>query len=244
MKTEIIKPYTPWLMLCSRLLLFAGIQSLFALGFYISGAPQPWEAGANWWLSGATLANMIGIVLLIGVFRAEGKNYWNVFQIRKENIRGDILIVLGLILIGGLLGYPPNPILAKAFFGDIQLALPLLIRPIPFGAAYASILLFPITQGLVELPTYFGYVMPRLESQGMRRWFAIAVPVMILSLQHIALPLLFDLRFILWRGLMFLPFAFFLGMVLHRRPRLLPYMAVVHMLMDLSFAVMFLSAAY
>ena len=59
-----------------------------------------------------------------------------------------------------------------------------------------------------------------------------------------AVRLLFDLRFILWRGLMFIPFAFFAGIVLHWRPRLLPYMAMVHVLMDLSFAMMLLSAAY
>lgn len=177
-------------------------------------------------------------------FRAEGKPYWDIFRIRKENILGDVLIVLGLFLIGGPLGYFPNPMLSEALFGDSQLVLPLLIRPLPFWAVYASMILFPITQGLAELPTYFGYVMPRLEYQGMRPWLAITVPALMLGLQHIAVPLLFDLRFILWRGLMFLPFAFFAGIVLHWRPRLLPYMAIVHILMDLSFAMMFLNAAY
>jgi len=63
-------------------------------------------------------------------------------------------------------------------------------------------------------------------------------------LQHIAVPFLCDLRFIAWRGLMCIPFAVFVGIVLHWRPRLLSYMAAVHVLMDLSFAMMLLSAAY
>jgi len=99
-------------------------------------------------------------------------------------------------------------------------------------------------KGFAELPTYFGYVMPRLEAQGLRKWLAITLPSLMLGLQHIGVPLLFDLRFILWRGLMYLPFALFVGIVLHWRPRLLPYMAIVHVLMDLSFAMMLLNVAY
>jgi hypothetical protein len=54
---------------------------------------------------------------------------------------------------------------------------------------------------------------------------------------------LFDLRFITWRGLMFLPFALLLGIVLQWRPRLLPYLAILHVLMDLSFALLLLGVA-
>jgi hypothetical protein len=67
---------------------------------------------------------------------------------------------------------------------------------------------------------------------------------LLLGLQHIAVPLLFDARYILWRGLMFIPFAFFAAIVLHWRPRLLPYMVIAHVLMDMSFVAMLLSAAY
>jgi membrane protease YdiL (CAAX protease family) len=109
---------------------------------------------------------------------------------------------------------------------------------------YAIIFLFPITQGLSELSLYFGYVMPRLESGGLNKILALSLPALMLGLQHIAVPFLFDIRFILWRALMYIPFAFFSGIVLHWRPRLLPYMAIVHVLMNMSFATMFLSVAY
>ena len=58
------------------------------------------------------------------------------------------------------------------------------------------------------------------------------------------MPLLFDMRFILWRGLMYIPFALLLGIVIHWRPRMLPYFAIVHVLMDASFATMLFSVAY
>jgi hypothetical protein len=244
MKTSTTKSTTLWLILFSRLVLFVVVQALFALGFFLAGSTSAWEIGANWWPFVVIIVNLICVALLMRAFLTEGKRYWDIFHVSKENILRDLLTVLGLFLLGGPISYFPNPMLSKALFGDSQLVLPLLVRPLPFWAVYTSILIFPITQGLAELATYFGYVMPRLESHGMRPWLAITLPSLILGLQHIALPLLFDVRFILWRGLMFVPFAFFVGIVLHWRPRLLPYIAIVHVLMDMSFAMMLLTVAY
>ncbi len=86
--------------------------------------------------------------------------------------------------------------------------------------------------------------MPRFESQGLKKWLALSLPALMLGLQHIAAPLLFDMDFILWRGLMFIPFAFLVGLAFRWRPQLLPYFVVVHIIMNMSFAAMFLSAAY
>jgi hypothetical protein len=49
-------------------------------------------------------------------------------------------------------------------------------------------------------------------------------------------------RFIAWRLVMFMPFAFLVALVMRWRPRLLPYLAIVHALMDISAAAMFFSA--
>lgn len=70
------------------------------------------------------------------------------------------------------------------------------------------------------------------------------LPSLFLGIQHCAVPLLFDLPFFTWRLLMYIPFAFQVGVVLHWRPRLLPYLVVIHVVMDLSFAAMLFSAAY
>jgi len=244
MNTAVPKSTTPWFMLFSRLILFAGIQILFALGFLLAGSTKAWDDSAAWWPISVTIANLVCVVLLVRIFRAEGKRYWELFHIERQHIKGDLLALLGLFIIAGPVSYFPNPLLSTALFGDPQAVLPLFMRPLPTWAAYASIFLFAITQGLAELATYFGFVMPRLEAQGMRPWLAITLPAMMLGLQHIAAPLLFDMRFILWRGLMFIPFAFFAGIVMHWRPRLLPYMAFIHVLMDLSLAPLFLRVAY
>ncbi|MBP7694737.1 MAG: hypothetical protein KA764_22635, partial [Anaerolineales bacterium] len=73
---------------------------------------------------------------------------------------------------------------------------------------------------------------------------ALSLAALMLGLQHLAMPFLFDLRFITWRALMYLPFALVTGLLLRWRPRLLPYFAIVHTLMNLSLAAMFLPEAY
>ncbi|HHY56203.1 MAG TPA: hypothetical protein GYA08_12285 [Chloroflexi bacterium] len=78
----------------------------------------------------------------------------------------------------------------------------------------------------------------------MNRWTALSLPALMLAFQHIAIPLLFDWRFIAWRAFMFVPFAFLVGAALMWRPRLMPYLAIVHILLDMSFAVMLLGVAF
>jgi hypothetical protein len=234
----------PWIMLFSRVLLFFFIQSILTLGFTLSMAQSPWEQSANWWPLVVAAANGICILLLVNVFRHEGRRYWDLFKIQRGHVWRDILLVLGSFIIGGPLSVFPNILLGRLLFGDPNATLVLFVRPLPLWAAYASIILFPVTQGLSELATYFCYVMPGFKRQGMNTFLAISLPALMLGLQHIAVPFLPDIRFILWRGLMFIPFAFFSAILLYWRPRFLPYMAIIHVLMNMSFAVSFLSVAY
>jgi hypothetical protein len=135
-------------------------------------------------------------------------------------------------------------LLSGWLFNNSQEILPLLVRPLPYWAVYSGIALFPLTQGLVELGLYFLFVMPRLAENNVPRWLALGLAAIVLGLQHFAIPLVFDARFIAWRGLMFVPFALLVGSLLAWRPRLLPFLAAVHVLMDVSFVMMLLDSAY
>jgi membrane protease YdiL (CAAX protease family) len=234
----------PWLMLFSRITLFFAVQAIFAVGFALAGSTEAWEAGANWWPLTVAIADAICLALLIYVFKASGQNFWGIFRIERGHIASDLLVLLGLTILAAPVTYLPNVWLGGALFGASDATLDLIVRPLPVWAVWLGLFAFPILQGLTELPTYFGFVMPRFEAQGMKKLLAIILPSSMLALQHIAAPLLFDMRFIAWRGLMFVPFAFVVGFVFHWRPRLLPYFVVVHVLMNMSFVVMFLSAAY
>jgi hypothetical protein len=191
-----------------------------------------------------TAANLICLALLVWLYRQEGQSFWSIFRVRRGQVRGDLLALIAPLIIIGPVAYLPNVLLAGALFGDPLTALNMMLRPLPLWAAYASLIVFPVTQGLVELPVYFAYCMPRLEAQALPRWQAVGLAGLMLGLQHMAVPLLWDARFLTWRGLMFIPFALVTGLILRWRPALLPYFAVVHILMDASFAAMLLSSAY
>jgi membrane protease YdiL (CAAX protease family) len=235
---------TPWLMLFSRITLFFLVQAVFAVGFYLVGLNPAWENAANWWPLTVTIADLICLVLLMKAFQAEGRNYWDIFRIDRKKIGGDLLALLGLTIITAPLTFLPNVWLGTVLFGDSAATQNLFYRPMPFWAVYLAIIAFPIAQGLTEVPTYYGYVMPRFEMQGMKKWLAVSLPALMLGLQHIAMPLLFDGRFIAWRALMFIPFAFLIGIAFHWRPRLLPYFVVVHIIMNMATISMFLNVAY
>lgn len=235
---------TPWHMLFVRTALFLVTQAFFALGFFLVGFTSAWEKAANWWPLTIALADLICLILLIRIFASEGKRYWDLFRINRSTLLGDLLALVGLTILVAPSSYFPNIWLGQALFGNSAATLELIVRPLPIWAIYSAILLFPVGQAITELPTYFGYITPRLEAQGLNQWLAISFPALALGLQHIAVPFLFDVRFIAWRGLMFIPFAFVTGLGLYWRPRLLPYFIVVHALMNMSFVAMFLNVAY
>jgi uncharacterized membrane protein (DUF485 family) len=236
-------PRWPWIMLIARTVLFFLFQMMFALILRFS---EPWagtkinEAGV-WWPVSVTLTNLVCIFLLTQLFRGEGCRYWDIFRLDRKHIKGDLLVLLGAIVITGPVAQLPNTLLATALFGDALAPMRLFIQPLPMGAIYLTMITFPVTQALAELPTYFAYVMPRLAQQTGRPWMAYALASLFLGIQHSMIPfridgsfspLRLDARFFIWRLLMFVPFAFFIGLVLKWRPRLLPYVVVIHALMD------------
>jgi len=227
----------PFWALIMRTLLFAGFQALFALLFYFAGKTEPWSTSTVWWMFTATLTNLVCIGLLDYWMRQEGAGYWDLFRIDRTHWKLDVLVVLGLLVLSLPLMLIPNFGIATLLFGNAQVAVPLLFQPLPAWAIWTGIVVFPVTIALAELPWYFGYAMPRL-GQG---WGAVLLTAFCLSAQHAALPLVFDLRFIIWRATMFSLFAVLLAVALRWRPRLLAYLVIVHGLLDLATALTFLS---
>ena len=227
----------PVVALFLRTVLFAGFQALIAVLLALAGHSTPWEASAAWWTITATLTNLVCIGLLAFWLRREGRHYWDLFHLDRAHWRQDLLVVLGLVVLSLPLAILPDLGIGAVLFGDVQAAVPLLFRPLPVWAVWTGIVLFPITIALAELPLYFGFAMPRLGPG----WRAALLAAFFLSIQHAALPLVFDWRFIVWRATMFGLFALLLAIALRWRPRLLLYLVVVHGLLDLQTALMFLS---
>ncbi len=224
-------------MLISRSLLFLVGQGFVALSLVLLGIDSAWMESARWWIFLPIFGNLASIVLLVLVFRAEGQRYLDLLRFSRTTVKTDLLWFFGSILIGLPIVAMPMNILGTVIFGEAQIPITMLFRPLP-GWALVIGLLFPLTIGFAELPTYFGYVMPRLfanqKSNPALAWAAYLLAALFLGLQHCFLPLIANGGFILWRALMYLPFALYAGLMLKLRPGLLPYFAVLHVLMDIS----------
>ncbi len=185
----------------------------------------------------------MSLLLLIWRFRREQIPLVAVFGFTRVTVWQDLLTAVGIFVIAAPLTVIPNLLLAQTLFGDPEGPVPLFFRQLPLWAAIISLIAFPLSVGLTELPTYFGYAMPRMEALTGRGWLAVLLAGAALSAQHTTLPLVLDWRFVVWRLFMFLPLALWLAVALRWRPRLLPYLMIGHGLLDLSAAWIVFSAA-
>lgn len=228
----------PWLMLISRSVLFILFQALIALILFATGTNSAWDESARWWTLAVSLTNFVSIYLLVRLYKAEGKRFFDLFKFSRMTWRKDLLwFILASIIAMPIVAAPREP-LAAAIFGDAMIATNMLFRPIPTWAFVLSFV-FPLTIAFAELPTYFGYAMPRLGKQ-INGWFAWLIASFFLAAQHMFLPLILDGGYFLWRFGMFLPFALFTGLVIKLRPALLPYFVIVHALLDITTVLVYL----
>ena len=233
-KSTRISMLSLYALLISRVFLFAFFQIIVAVFL------KSWADSAKYWMLTATLTNVISIIILSVQFKKDGINYISIFRFRTEAWKKDlaqfsVLALLSIILVMA------TPILLESWlWGDTTYTQDILFQPISKNLVYFLLLAFPITIGMAELATYFGYIMPRLEKHFHAKWLAVLFPVLFLSIQHCTLPLVLDPKFILFRGLSYLPFALLVGLALHKRPALLPYFAILHIILDASAATLFL----
>jgi membrane protease YdiL (CAAX protease family) len=175
---------------------------------------------------------VVTLLLLINLFKAEGKHFWDILRFSRETWKKDLLWFIGFSIIAMPMVAAPRVPLATAIFGDATVADNMLFRPIPTWAFVLSFL-FPLTMWFSELPMYFGYCMPRLSEQ-INGWLAWLISSFFLAAQHMFLPTILNGGYFLWRFGMFLPFALVTGLALKFRPALLPYFVIVHSLLDVT----------
>ena len=158
----------------------------------------------------------------------------------KGLFKKDMLLVLALLIPSGVIGY------FSSYFATVWLYVDtpptFMFQSLPIWAAVFSVIFFPLTNALIESTTYFGYSFQRIAVLSGNRWLALVLAASFLALQHIGIPLYLDLKYILWRFLSFLPFAFFVGYIYLKIRRLFPIM-VLHYLADLPLTVVSLVMA-
>lgn len=220
-------------LLFARLILFAAFQTIFAMVFWLAGRAAPADDAVAWWVWEVALANLATIGLLAFLMKREGRSLRYLYRVGPHPFWKDLLLALGLFVIGLPEGALPNTLLGQALFGDALIPAQMMFRPIPLWGLAVG-LLFPLTIAFAEIPFYFAYIMPRLQAATGKTWLITVVCAIALAAQHVTLPFIPDGRYLLWRLLMYLPFALFVGVVMQWKPRLLRYFMAFHALMDLS----------
>lgn len=223
-----------FLILVSRLSFFLVFQALVAL------IVNSWETSEKYWLLTATLTNIISIALLIFLFKSDGDKYFNIFTFSRKRIKKDIIIFFGLALVSIPIVFVPGYFLSMMIWGDPDVPTNMMFGPIEKWLAYILVIAFPVTIAFAELSTYFGYIMPKLKRQLRVKWLSVLLPIIFLSIQHCTLPFIPDLNFIIYRALVFLPFAILIGVSIYYRPSLFIYFAILHGIMDFGAALMLL----
>ncbi len=230
-------------MLFLRIGLAVLFQAAVAIGFLLAGAVDPWRAAADWWLAWFAAVSVVNLAVLRTLLHREGRRLRDLYRPSPRGRGTDLKWVALALAVAGPVTVVPNLVVGNLLWGSAQMGADLSFRPLPLAAAAILVVAFPVIHALAELPTYFGFVMPRLvASQGWRSR-AVVVTALVLSTQHVALPLLFDWRFLVWRALMFLPFALWIGFVVYRRPTTLPYLVIGHALLDVSLPILILIAS-
>jgi hypothetical protein len=219
-----------------RCLGFGLTQLLVALVLVMSGRRAS-ESASYWLLSGA-LINLGTLLWLWRATSAEGQPLRSVWLADQRQWKKDLGVFAFTLLVGGPVAFFPMQWLSLALWGDPQTGSRLMFTAAPAWVALGAGLVFALSHPFAELPAYCGYSLPRLREALGSRWAAGALVAAALSLQHVTLPFLFDWRFVVYRALMFLPFALGITVAVDRRPSLLPYFMGVHFLMDAQLPVM------
>ena len=219
----------PYIMPIFRSVLFITGGLLFA-----AITNQSLDESSKWWPVLCILFNIITIFTLVLVCKCEGSSYWDLIQYKKGQLKfGNILIIIILMMsigVGGLY------ISGLVIYGYVPTTL---IQPIPNWIAIINMVLLPVTIVFAELPLYYGYSFNRIKENTGNKFLAMSFIVFFYALQHSFIPLLFDLRYILFRFFSFLPLMIVLGVIYNKKRSLVPLM-VGHGFLDLATGVQIL----
>jgi membrane protease YdiL (CAAX protease family) len=219
----------PMLLVFTRLAFALAAQLVVALIFFGATREGVISAG-TWWPVYAIVIDAGCFALITWRIRKERIGFTRLIGFESHRFARDVLRGLLYVLwvfplaMGGIIGC------SLLVFGSAQP--PAVYTVLPAGAAWYSLIIFPLIWGLMEQSTYNGFCLPRLETSWQSRAAAVIFVAIGWGLQHIALPFTFDPRFMLFRFLSFLPLATAMTLVYLRTRRLIPFV-VAHWAVDM-----------
>ncbi len=184
-----------WFILPMRCLLFV---TAFVLGSMITGR-NLWEI-THWWTILASGINIVTIVVLWRICRQNNTTYREMIRYEKKQgsfFKGFLFIVVMLLIgMGGM--YLAGGLCYGKSYAAVMI---MMVAPISPYLAVLNIFILPLTTTIAEDGLYLGYGVNSFAS----KWAAVFIPAFFYALQHSFIPTVFDLRFMIYRFLSFLP---------------------------------------
>ncbi len=197
---------------------------IFIIGSFITG--KSLDEISNIWSIAASAVNIITILLLVLLTKKSG-GYARLINYEKGRTKPKQ--VVGMILLVVLVGMGGMYLSGFICYGVIPYAAPMMIAPIPLWLAIINVLVLPISTAFAEEGLYLGCGVNQIKN----KYPAILIPAFFFALQHSFIPTLFDVRYIIYRFLSFLPLTIILCSNYYKNRNPLPII-VGHAVIDLA----------
>ena len=182
---------------------------------------------SNWWSITDTIVNLLTIAMLIFAARSTGQTFAELIGYKKGQTKVRQAVIISVIIL--VVGMGGMYLAGFLCYGVIPYLAPMLIAPIPVVLAAVNIPLLPITTVFAEDGLYLGCGVNNIKN----KYAAVLVPALFYALQHSFIPTLFDVRYILYRFLSFLPLTVILCAYYYKKRDPVPIM-IGHAIIDVA----------
>ena len=214
-----------------KLILLMPLRSLIFIVFFLIASAVTGKRLAdisNIWSVAASVINIMFILALVLITKGQG-GYFRLINYEKGKTRPkQVFAMIGIILLVGMAGMYLAGFIC---YGSILYAPPMMIAPIPIVLAVINLIVLPVSTALAEDALYLGCGVRQFEN----KYAAVIVPAFFFAIQHSFIPTLFDVRYIIYRFISFLPLTIILCIHYRKRQNPLPIM-IGHAVIDVATA--------
>ncbi|MCM1386000.1 MAG: CPBP family intramembrane metalloprotease [Bacillus sp. (in: Bacteria)] len=191
---------------------------------------------SHYWSMIASAVNIVIIVMLCVMTKKNKSSFGELIHYQKGHTK--VKQIVGISFLIFIVGMAGMYLAGFICYGVIPYAAPMMIAPIPLWAAIINVVVLPVTTAFAEDGLYLGCGVNQIQS---KKW-AVIVPAFFFALQHSFIPTLFDLRYIIYRFLSFLPLTLILCWYYDKERNPVPIMAG-HALIDVATVIQILATS-
>ena len=144
----------------------------------------------------------------------------------------QVIIVSLIVLVFASIGMNLAGLIC---YGVIPYAAPMMAEPIPVALAIINFIVLPLTVSFAEDGLYLGCGVNSFKN----KYLAVLVPAFFYALRHSFIPVLFDVKFIIYRFICFLPLTIILCFYYYKKRNPVPVM-IGHALVEMASVILVL----